>query len=170
MVKSARAVIPRAQVDPDRIVDWVELDFDMRHRRRVLLTTRADREVLLDLAQPAALADGDALALEGGELVGVRAAPEALLEVRCADPGALVRVAWHLGNRHLPTEITAGALYIRYDHVIEDMLAKLGAQTQRLERGFQPEGGAYGHGRTHGHHHGHAHDHHHDHAHDHSHG
>ena len=100
---------------------------------------------------------------------GLAAAPEPLLEIRCRDAHHLVRVAWHLGNRHLPTQIFEDRLRIRVDHVIEDLARKLGAEVARIEAPFDPEGGAYGHGRTHGHDHGHSHSHSHDHGHAHGH-
>lgn len=108
-------------------------------------------ELLLDLAEVPSLREGDRLVCDDGELVRVRCAAEALLEVRPGPDVALPRLAWHLGNRHLPTEIGTDALWIREDHVIEDMLGRLGADVRPVRRAFQPEGGAYGHGRTHGH-------------------
>ena len=137
--------------------DAVNLDFDARSRRRLVLTCEGGLSVLLDLPRPSALEQGDALTLDDSRLVAVRAAAEELLEVRCKTEAALVRVAWHLGNRHLPTEIAEEALYIRYDHVIEEMLQGLGAETLRVSRPFQPERGAYAGG--HGHTHSHAHEH-----------
>jgi urease accessory protein len=138
--------------------DCVVLDFDARHRRRIVMHGEAGLDFLLDLPEAVALADGDGLCLEDGGLVSVKAAPERLIEVRAGEGIPLVRLAWHLGNRHLPTEILRDALRIREDHVILDMLRKLGAETAIIEAPFNPEGGAYGHGRTHGHDHG-AHDH-----------
>ena len=148
-------------------VDTVVLDFDGRHRRRMAMTGVNGLEFLLDLAEAEALADGDGLVMEDGRLVGVKAAEEPLLEVTCDDADHLVRVAWHLGNRHLPTELLGDRLRIRRDHVIASMLEGLGARVVEVEAPFNPEGGAYGHGRTHGHDHGHDHD---VHLHEHSHG
>jgi len=81
--------------------------------------------------------------LEDGRLVEVVAAPEPLLEIRGTDPHHRVRLAWHLGNRHLPTQITAKALRIRRDHVIEAMVKGLGARVVEITAPFDPEGGAY---------------------------
>jgi len=145
--------------------DCVVLDFDARHRRRIVMHGEAGLDFLLDLPAAVALADGDALALEDGGVVAVKAAPERLIEVRAGDGLPLVRIAWHLGNRHLPTEILEDALRIREDHVILDMLEKMGARSERIEAPFNPEGGAYGHGRTQGHEEEHGHGHHHDHHH-----
>ena len=101
-----------------------------------------------------------------------KARPRALVEITCTDALQLARVAWHLGNRHLATEISERAIHIRDDHVIADMVRGLGARTRIVQRAFNPEGGAYGHGAVQGHSHGHshhAHGHHHDHDGDHSH-
>jgi urease accessory protein len=173
--------------------DTVVLDFDDRHRRRMAMTGTRGLEFLLDLENAVALRGGDALLLEDGRLIEVVAAPEPLLEIRGQDPHHLIRVAWHLGNRHLPTQIMAKSLRIRRDHVIEAMVKGLGARVIEIEAPFDPEGGAYADaGHTHGHddharhrahhdhghhrhdHHGHDHHHHdehcdHDHHHDHTH-
>jgi urease accessory protein len=162
-------------------VDSVVLDFDERYRRRIVMTGVGGFAFLLDLPDAAMLRGGDGLRLEDGRIVEVVAAPEPLAEIRAADALSLLRVAWHLGNRHLTVEMGPKALRIRRDPVIEDMARGLGARVVPVEAPFNPEGGAYvqaeGHGHGgHGHaHHGHAHaEHgpdrgHHDHAHGHSH-
>ena len=129
--------------------DTVVLDFDGRHRRRMAMTGTRGLEFLLDLENATVLGGGDALVLDDGRLIEVVAAPEPLAEIRGNDPHHLVRVAWHLGNRHLPTQITAKGLRIRRDHVIEAMVKGLGARVIEIEAPFDPEGGAYaggGHG------------------------
>ncbi|MCK1338404.1 urease accessory protein UreE [Bradyrhizobium sp. 38] len=152
--------------------DTVVLDFDDRHRRRMAMTGTRGLAFLLDLENAVALRGGDALVLEDGRLVEVVAAPESLLEIRGQDPHHLIRVGWHLGNRHLPTQIMAKGLRIRRDHVIEAMVKGLGARVIEIEAPFDPEGGAYadaGHAHGHddhahdhvAHDHGHSHDHHH---------
>jgi urease accessory protein len=123
--------------------DTVVLDFDDRHRRRMAMTGTRGLAFLLDLENAVALRGGDALVLDDGRLVEVVAAPEPLIEIRGSDPQHLVRVAWHLGNRHLPTQITARGLRIRRDHVIEAMVKGLGARVIEIEAPFDPEGGAY---------------------------
>ncbi|CCD92364.1 Urease accessory protein UreE [Bradyrhizobium sp. ORS 375] len=157
--------------------DSVLLDFDDRNRRRLAMTGTRGLEFLLDLEHATALRGGDALVLEDGRLIEVVAAAEPLLEIRASDPHHLVRLAWHLGNRHLPTQIMAKSLRIRRDHVIEAMVKGLGARVIEIEAPFDPEGGAYAEP-SHAHddhdHHGHDHDHHghghHDHGgHDHAH-
>jgi urease accessory protein len=128
------------------------LDFDARHRRRIRLTADQGEDVLLDLPKAVAMADGDGLQLEDGTWLKVQAAAELVVEVRHKDPDQLTRLAWHLGNRHLPTEIREHVLRIRPDHVIEEMLHGFGAELVKVQVPFQPEGGAYsGQGQHHNH-------------------
>jgi urease accessory protein len=119
------------------------LDFEARHRRRIRLTTDQGEDVLLDLPKSVAMADGDGLQLEDRRWLEIRAAAELVVEVTHKDPNQLMRLAWHLGNRHLSTEIRKGALRIRPDHVIENMLSGFGADLVKVQAPFQPEGGAY---------------------------
>jgi urease accessory protein len=147
--------------------DSIVLDYDDRHRRRVAMTGTKGLGFLLDLPAAAELRGGDALVLEDGRLIEVVAAPEPLLEIRCSDPRHLARIAWHLGNRHLPTQLLAKALRIRRDHVIADMATQLGARVIEIEAPFDPEGGAYAAADNQHHHQSHDHDAHHDpHSHD----
>src|SRR5215831_21245824 len=143
-------VTPRAVVHR-RAGEWpqelaagsITLDFDHRHRRRIRLVSDQGDEVLLDLPTAIAMADRDGVQLDDGTWFIVRAAAESVVDVAHPEPCQLVRLAWHLGNRHVPTEIRGDALRIRPDHVIEDMLRGFGAEVARLEAAFQPEGGAY---------------------------
>lgn len=172
------APLPTAQLlktAPPRADDLVVLDYDARLIRRKRLETAQGQGFLVDLPQVTSLDDYWGFQLADGATVQVVAAEEALVEVT----GDLPRLAWHIGNRHTPCRIEPARLLIRRDHVIEAMLAHLGATLRPVQEPFTPEGGAYGHGRTMGHDHGpthhaghgHAqdHDHHHDHAHGHSH-
>ncbi len=150
--------------------DSVLVDFDDRYRRRRLYTGQGGFAFLLDLPEATVLREGDGLALATGGYVRVRAAPEPLIEVTGRDPGHFARLAWHLGNRHLPTQIEGARLLIRDDHVIVHMLEGLGATLRRVDAPFDPEGGAYGEhnhapGTQRHHHHNHDHDHDHDHHH-----
>jgi len=154
----------------EEAADTVVLDFDDRHRRRIAMKGIRGLDFVLDLPEAIMLRSGDALALEDGRLVEVLSAPEPLLEIAARDQKHLVRVAWHLGNRHLPTQIMGARLRIRRDHVIAEMARGLGAEVREIEAPFDPEGGAYAqHVATHGHDHGHGHGHHHDHDHAHGH-
>ncbi len=156
----AGEVLPAGTWDEARAVDRVLIDFDRRHRRRIVLATETGREVLLDLPQAVRLRDGDGLTTEAG-VVRVCARPEALLEVHAHGEGALARIAWHLGNRHLPIQFAGGRIRIRADHVIEAMIGLLGGHVARIEAPFDPEAGAYEGGPAphHHHHHHHHHDH-----------
>ncbi len=123
--------------------DHVVLDYDDRHRRRIAMTGNGGTAFLLDLPSPAELRGGDALLLEDGRLVEVVAAPELLLEIRCADAKHLARVTWHIGNRHVPAQMLSNGLRIRRDHVLADLARQLGAEVAEIEAPFTPEGGAY---------------------------
>lgn len=150
---------PAGHWPQERAAGALTLDFDGRHRRRIRLTTDQGEDVLLDLPNAVAMGEGDALQLDDGRLLKVRAAAEPIVEVRHKEPDQLMRLAWHLGNRHLPTEIRDQMLRIRPDAVIETMLYGFGAELVKVRAPFQPEGGAYGgHGHRHdheesGHHH-----------------
>jgi len=138
---------------PDReAVGMITLDFHARYRRRMRLMTDQGGDLHIDLPKAVAMADGDGLQLEDGKWLRIRAAAEPVVEVRHPDLGQVARIAWHLGNRHLPTEIRQGVIRIKPDPVIEDMVMGLGADIKRMDAPFQPEGGAYGGA---GHHHGH---------------
>ncbi len=115
-----------------------------RHRRRIRLTADDGTSFLLDLQEATVLRHGDGLKLDSGGYIEVAAAIEPLVEVRAANPQLLARLAWHLGNRHLPAAIHADRILIRDDHVIVDMLKGLGAEVKAVDAPFDPEGGAYG--------------------------
>jgi urease accessory protein len=161
----AEAVLRAGSLAGTSIVDTITLDRQSRYRRRVLMTTDGGRDLMLDLPEATYLADGDAFAVAGGAVL-VKAAAEDLLEIHAHDALALATIAWHLGNRHTPAETTRGAIYIQPDHVLAELVERLGAHVHRVRRPFEPEGGAYGSkGPLHsGHHHHHVdHDHGHDH-------
>jgi urease accessory protein len=131
------------------------LSHNDRHRRRLRLQTDGGEPFLLDLPRPARLTDGDGLRLDDGSYVLVRAAAEDCALVRCADAAAMTRIAWHLGNRHLPVQILPDGLLIRADHVIVDMVRGLGAAVEPRRCAFDPEAGAYDGDTGGGHHHHH---------------
>jgi urease accessory protein len=144
------------------IADHITLDYDGRHRRRIVLTADHGARFLLDLPQSRILPGGAALKLEDGSLIQVIAQHEPLLEVRGADTPALLRLAWHIGNRHLTAQVENSRILIRRDRVIAEMLRGLGATVAEVIEPFDPEGGAYGgahtaHDHGDGHHHGHDH-------------
>ena len=159
MLRATR-ILP-AGTAPGTAADRVVLDYDQRHRRRMAMTCEGGLEFLLDLAGAVALRDGDLLVLDDGRTVAVSAAPEPLVEIRAGSAADLLRVAWHLGNRHLPTQLDGDRICIRRDHVIEEMIAGLGGRLNAIAAPFDPEGGAYQSGgrQDHGHGHDHAHEH-----------
>ena len=130
--------------------DMVVLDYDGRHRRRIVLTGVSGARYLLDLPEATHLKDGDGLVLAAGGVIQVVAKAEPLLEVTAHAPADLLRLAWHIGNRHLAAQVFADRILIRRDHVIAHMLEHQGAQVREIEAPFDPEGGAY-------HEHSHAH-------------
>jgi urease accessory protein len=151
--------------DGEPIVDTVILAPEQRRAPRGTVTGAKGTRIDFDLAEPLALRMGDLLLLEDGNLIEVVAEPEPLIEARADDLTALARLAWHLGDRHVPVQLFANRLRVRRDPAVEALLARLGAKTVAIEAPFDPEGGAYV-ASAHGHHH-HGHDHHHDHDHDH---
>jgi len=130
--------------------DICALDYEARFLRRKRLETASGKAFLIDLAHTTSLNHGDALQLDDGTLVAIEAASEALYHVSGPD---LVRLAWHVGNRHTPCQINADHLLIQADPVIGHMLEHLNAKVVEITAPFTPEGGAYGHGRTHSHEH-----------------
>jgi urease accessory protein len=125
----------------------VVLGYEDRFLRRKRLVMASGDAFLVDLAETTNLLAGDAFELDDGRLVEIAAAEEPVLVIR----GDLVRLAWHIGNRHTPCQIEPDRLVIRADHVLADMLRGLGATVTETQGPFTPEGGAYGMGRTMGH-------------------
>ncbi|MBV8337261.1 MAG: urease accessory protein UreE [Alphaproteobacteria bacterium] len=142
-MRRAVAVHPHGRWPTERASDTVTLAYLDRHRRRIRLAADSGVIFLLDLARAYHLAEGDGLELDDGAFVRVRAAPEPVLEIEAADTGSLLRIAWHLGNRHLPVQVVGERLRIREDHVIAEMIAGLGGRITRAQAPFDPEIGAY---------------------------
>lgn len=162
------------------------LPFGDRSKSRLRAVLDNGEEAAIFLSRGTVLRGGDLLVSADGTFVEVQAAAESVLQVRAGDPHALMRAAYHLGNRHTPVEIGRDYLRLEYDPVLADMLMRLGVQAERAELPFEPEAGAYGGGHKHGHdatfaedhaaaqavfheHHGHPHSHSHSHPHPHSH-
>jgi len=157
----AREILIEGRWSPGNEAGQVVLSFDDRFRRRIRIEVAAIGDVLLDLPHARILRDGDALRLDDGRIVAIRAADEPLMEVRAPSPILLMRLAWHIGNRHLPARLDADRILLRHDHVIAAMLRGLGGTVTEIRAPFDPEGGAYaspapdGHGDHHHHHHHH---------------
>jgi urease accessory protein len=127
-------------------IDRVVLDAAERHRRRIALTGERGTAFLLDLPHATALKDGDGLVLEDGAIVRVAGKAEPLVEIAAKNPQELARLAWQIGNRHIEMQVVGDRLRIRRDHVLEDMLRRLGARFICIQAPFDPEPGAYVHG------------------------
>jgi urease accessory protein len=139
----ATTIVRRPAVKAERVADTLVLDHEARHRRRVALKGEGGLEFLLDLERASVLEDGDAVKLEDGRLVQVKAAPERLIEITTENPLRLMQVVWHLGNRHVAAELSGEAIHIAHDHVLLEMVRGLGATAKIVERPFRPERGAY---------------------------
>ncbi|MBM6594664.1 urease accessory protein UreE [Microvirga pudoricolor] len=172
----AVTVVRKPAVKPDRVVDTVTLDHAARSRRQAHIHGEGGSHIDVDLQMETVLNDGDALRLEDGSLVLVKAAAESLLEVRAENPLRLTRLAWHLGSQHGLAEVTAEAVYVENNPAVAELVRGQGCTATPVLRAFRPEQSAHacdhehhhGHGdHDHGHHHGHGH--HDDHGHGHSH-
>jgi urease accessory protein len=155
----------------------LKLPFESRQKSRLRAKLVSGEEVGLMLPRGEILRGGDLVTASDGRVIEIVAEPEELLHIETAE---LAKVAYHLGNRHVPVEVGEGYLRIARDHVLEEMARKLGAKVKPIEAPFEPEAGAYagghhqhdemGHGgKIHDHHHGHDHDHGHGNGHDHDH-
>ena len=144
-MRRATKIRAAGSFDASGAVDRVVLDADERHRRRIVLTGERGTQFLLDLDQAVTLKEGDGLVLDDGAIVAVAGRPEPLVEIEAPSPLDLVRLAWHLGNRHTQVQIVGPKLRIRRDRVLESMLAGLGAKLTPIEASFEPEAGAHAH-------------------------
>jgi urease accessory protein len=142
-MRRAITVHTRGHWPDEAAVDTVTLPFLDRHRRRIRLVAESGTPFLLDLARAQHLTEGDGLELDNGGYIRVRSAAEPVIEIAADGPGELLRIAWHLGNRHLPLQALEGRLRIRADHVIAAMVEGLGGHITRLAAPFDPEIGAY---------------------------
>jgi urease accessory protein len=158
----ATIVLAAAERHDRPVIDTVILDYAQRSAQKITVTGVKGGAFEIDLRQPARLRTDDVLVLEDGSLVEVVAAPEPLIEARAADVAALSRLAWHLGDRHVPVQVLPNRIRARREPAVETLLKSLGAKVAMIEAPFEPEGGAYAlSGHDHAHHdHDHAHDHH----------
>jgi urease accessory protein len=142
--------IARAKAGPDGTVDEVlELAFEQRERSRLRARLASGEEIGIDLPPGTLMRHADRLRLADGRIVAVEAAPERLMEVRAADAVGLARIAYHVGNRHVPVQLGDGWLRLLPDHVLRAMVERLGGRVTEVDEGFQPESGAYGHSHVH---------------------
>lgn len=131
-------------------VESVELTFDQREKSRLRVRMANGEDIGIQLRVGTVLSHGDKLALQDGRIVEVIAANEALHEVRSSSVAQLARIAYHVGNRHVPLQVEEDHLLMLPDHVLRAMVEGLGGTVTEVCRGFQPESGAYG--RSHVHH------------------
>jgi len=173
-----RRVVRVVKSDGTRQIDSVILNPEQRRLQTAHLTGVNGTPIGLMLPEPVTVRMGDAFELDGGDLVEIVVEPEPLSEIRGSDVTHLARLAWHLGDRHVPIQVLANRIRMRRDAALESMLAALGARLTAIEAPFDPEGGAYathagqehaGHHHDHDHGHAHGHDHHGHHHHDHEH-
>jgi urease accessory protein len=118
------------------------LAYEERQKSRLRAKLESGEEVALVLPRGRILRGGDRVTTTDGRVVEIVGAPEKLLHIEAS---SLARVAYHLGNRHVAVQVGEGFLRIAEDHVLEDMLRKLGARVTHVEAPFEPEAGAYGH-------------------------
>ena len=129
--------------NPAAALDRVVLDAGDRHRRRLVLKGERGTDFMLDLDEAGALRDGDGIVLDDGALVLVAGEAEPLLEIAAPTPLGLIRLAWHLGNRHTDVQVVGDRLRIRHDHVLKEMVCGLGATVAQVDAPFDPEGGSH---------------------------
>jgi urease accessory protein len=168
-MQRATRILAAAERRGRPVADTVILDYAQRSAQKITVTGAKGGNIEIDLREPACLRTDDLLLLDDGGLVEVVAAPEPLIEARAGDVAALSRLAWHLGDRHVPVQVLPNRIRVRREAAIEALLALLGAKVTMIEAPFEPEGGAYalahGHGHDDAHHHhgrSHSHGHHHD--------
>jgi urease accessory protein len=137
-------------IDPALADAMISLDYEGRFLRRKRLQTDDGEDFMVELPKTISLSPSDGIVLDDGRVIGICPKPEMLAKITHSN---LMRMAWHIGNRHTPCQIEDDHLLIQQDHVLEDMLRQLGAKITHTTNPFTPEGGAYGHGRTHSHHH-----------------
>jgi len=142
-MRRAITVHTRGHWPEEAAVDSITIAFLDRHRRRIRLVADSGTPFLLDLPRAQHLADGDGLELDNGGYVRVRATPEPVIEIAADSPTDLLRIAWHLGNRHLPVQVLQNRLRLRADHVIASMVEGLGGHVTWAQAPFDPEIGAY---------------------------
>lgn len=138
-MQRVREILPAGSVGTASVYDRVVLDAGDRQRRRAVMTGEKGTTFLLDVEKPVTLRDGDRLVLDDGMIVLVAGRPESLLEISLPHKADLVRLAWHIGNRHTELQIVGDALRIRRDHVLEDMLRGQGAIVKLIDAPFDPE-------------------------------
>jgi urease accessory protein len=132
------------------VIDTITLSYNDRFIRRKKLISDNKIEFLVNLPETISVNKDDGFLFDDGNLILIKYAKETLIEIRSED---LIKLSWHIGNRHIPCQIETNRLLIHEDKVIENLIIRLGGSIKKISEEFSPEGGAYGLGRTHGHKH-----------------
>ena len=132
------------------VIDTITLNYNDRFIRRKKLASDNNLEFLVNLPETISVNKDDGFLLDDGNVILIKNAKETLIEIKNED---LIKLAWHIGNRHIPCQIETNRLLIHEDKVIENLIVRLGGSIKKISEEFSPEGGAYGLGRTHGHKH-----------------
>ena len=138
------------KIAKNKAKDHISLSYDERFLRRKKLVSDNGFEFLVNLPETKSLSENQAFRLQSGNLILIKNKKESLLEIKGNN---LMQLIWHIGNRHIPCQIEENRILIQNDKVIEEMILRLNGQTKVVLEAFDPEGGAYGIGRTHGHRH-----------------
>jgi urease accessory protein len=142
-IRSRFPIKPNAAYDV-KVRGQLRMTFDRRQKSRQLATLVNGETVAIVLERGMVLRGGDWVVASDGRVIEVLAETEKVLHVECDTPQSLARVAYHLGNRHVPVQVGDGWLRLAADHVLEEMVKGLGARVSELEAPFEPEAGAYG--------------------------
>ncbi|MGA0412198.1 MAG: urease accessory protein UreE [Candidatus Puniceispirillales bacterium] len=137
-------------LEDKKIKDTITLNYHERFIRRKKLVSDNNFEFLVNLPETISVNKDEGFLLENDQIILIKYAKETLIEIKSDD---LIKIAWHIGNRHIPCQIENDRLLIQEDKVIEKLIIRLGGSIKTILEEFCPEGGAYGLGRTHGHKH-----------------
>lgn len=121
----------------------LSLPIDKRSKSRLKVTLDDGRDAGLFLPRGQVLRGGDLLESTEGLIIKIMAAPETVSTVHAKDAHSLARVCYHLGNRHVPLQITSNWARYQHDHVLDDMVVGLGLEVSVEQAPFEPEAGAY---------------------------
>mgnify|MGYP001074576239 FL=1 len=123
----------------EQIEDTITLSYHERFIRRKKLISDNKIEFLVNLPETVSLNENNGFLLNNGSIILIKPAKEELLEIVSDN---LIRITWHIGNRHIPCQIETNRLLIQHDKVIEELIIKLGGKITKIKDEFNPEGGA----------------------------
>lgn len=146
-------IVSKRLEQPAAAQAFLTLPYEERKKFRLRTALDNGQEVGLQLDRQGVLRGGDCLRADDGTVIQIRAGDEAVSTVQCDDSLTMARACYHLGNRHVPLQITHHWLRYQQDHVLDDMVQKLGLSIEHEMAPFEPESGAYHGGAAHHHHH-----------------